>query len=210
MDSYISDCDLTKALRDRAASRNQIRKNSYVRQKCLPLAAAVKLLLLDVDGVLTDGSIIYSGQDNEVKSFHVRDGFGLSLLRKAGVEIGLITARKSKLVQIRAEELGNKHVYQGRRDKMEVFRIIAEDLDLTPDQVAYMGDDWLDLPLLTLVGLSSAPADSVFEVLERVDYVSVFPGGKGAVREVCELILEARGDYDSLLNHYLPSSDSDR
>ncbi|MGM0682058.1 MAG: 3-deoxy-D-manno-octulosonate 8-phosphate phosphatase, partial [Thermodesulfobacteriota bacterium] len=117
MDSYISDCDLTRALHDRIASRSRHRRKSYVRQRCLPKAAAVKLLLLDVDGVLTDGSIIYSGQDSEVKSFHVRDGFGLSLLIKAGLEIGLITARKSKVVEIRAEELGIKHVYQDRRDK---------------------------------------------------------------------------------------------
>lgn len=204
MDSYISDCELTQGLRDQAASRNRQRNKSYVRQKCLPKAAAVQLLLLDVDGVLTDGSITYFGQDNEVKNFHVRDGFGLTLLGKVDVEIGLITARKSRLVQIRAEELGIKHVHQGRKDKVEVFKSILKDVDLGPEQVAYMGDDWLDLPILSLVGLSAAPADCVPEVQERVDYLTGSPGGRGAVREVCDLIIEAKGEYEALLNNYLP------
>lgn len=179
------------------------KEKGYVWQNCLPKAKEVKLLLLDVDGVLTDGSISYTDEGSEIKTFNVRDGFGMNLLRKAGVEIGLITARSSNALKRRVQDLKLTHVYQGKRKKVEVFEQIIDELGLAPQQVAYMGDDWLDLALLKRVGFSATVADGDAEVKDVVDYVSRRPGGRGAVREVCELIIDAKGCYGELLEQYL-------
>lgn len=201
---YPSDCEVTQGLRERAAGRNAVNtERGYVWRCCFPRAAKVKILLLDVDGVLTDGTITYVQGGGESKSFNTRDGLGIRLLQKAGIEVGLITARDSEAVSRRAEELGLVHVYQKAGAKLDIFRNIMASLDITPDQVAYMGDDWLDIPILVRVGLAATVADAAHEVKELAHYVTSRPGGRGAVREVCDLILEAHGKTAELLAPYL-------
>jgi 3-deoxy-D-manno-octulosonate 8-phosphate phosphatase (KDO 8-P phosphatase) len=151
----------------------------------------VKLLALDVDGVLTDCRIFYGPDGEALKAFHVRDGFGLVLLREH-VELAIISGRPGKATQARVEELGFKHVIFGNADKLAGFAQLAH-LGLADDEVAYMGDDVNDIPLLEKVGLSACPADAHPEVLGRVQFVAGSPGGFGAVRELCELILAAKG-----------------
>ncbi len=200
---YPGDCEFTRSLLQKAASRMENQEKGYVWRSCFPKAREVKLLLLDVDGVLTDGSISYNDQGVEIKTFHVRDGFGMNLLRKTGVEIGLITARSSEALTRRVKDLNLTHVFQGKRKKVEVYEYLLEHLQLAPREVAYMGDDWLDLALLSRVGFSATVADGASEVKEVVDYVTRRPGGKGAVREVCDLIIDAKGLHEELLDEYL-------
>jgi 3-deoxy-D-manno-octulosonate 8-phosphate phosphatase (KDO 8-P phosphatase) len=200
---YPSDCEVAQGLRERAASRPQSGQRSYAWRANLARAARIKLLLLDVDGVLTDGSIVYLPAGIETKAFSTRDGLGLRLLQQAGVVVGMITARSSEVVQRRAENLGITLVYQGAGAKRAVYEKIIADLGVTPEQVAYMGDDWLDLPVMTRVGLAVAVADAAPEVCEVAHYVTSRPGGRGAVREVCDLIVEALGKREELLAKYL-------
>jgi 3-deoxy-D-manno-octulosonate 8-phosphate phosphatase (KDO 8-P phosphatase) len=160
------------------------------------------LLLLDVDGVLTDGTIVYLPDGVETKAFNTKDGLGIRLLQEAGVEVGIITARSSEVVQRRADNLGITKLYQGADAKREVYEKIIAELGLDPVQVAYMGDDWLDLPVMTKVGLAATVADAMPEVVETAHYVASRPGGYGAVREVCDLIIESKGKRDELLARY--------
>jgi 3-deoxy-D-manno-octulosonate 8-phosphate phosphatase (KDO 8-P phosphatase) len=201
-DGYPSDCALTQGLlaRAREADRPVVRSEEW--RRLLPKAAQVRLLLLDVDGVLTDGTIIYTPDGGESKGFNTQDGFGLRMLMEVGVEVGLITARKSEAVTRRAADLHLKHVYQGVGGKFQVYEDILRQTGLRPPETAYMGDDWLDLPLLARVGLAVAPANAVAEVRQRVHFVTSRPGGKGAVRELCELLLESRGELSALLRKY--------
>jgi 3-deoxy-D-manno-octulosonate 8-phosphate phosphatase (KDO 8-P phosphatase) len=171
-------------------------------RQALPRAAQIQLLLLDVDGVLTDGTFSYIPGGGESKTFNTQDGFGLRILQEAGVQVGLITARQSEAVTRRAADLHLKYVHQGVGGKIEVFEEILRRSGHRPPQTAYMGDDWLDLPLLARVGLAAAPANAVAEVRQRVHYVTGCAGGHGAVRELCELILEARGELTTLLRKY--------
>jgi len=200
---YPSDCEITAGLRQRALARSGQEERGYAWRNCLPLAKEIRLLLLDVDGVLTDGSIVYGNAGAELKSFNIKDGFGIRLLREAGVEVGIITARRSEAVERRAQDLKLAHVYQGVGNKIEAFAEILAAQKLTPQQVAYMGDDWLDLPLLSRVGLAVTVADGVAEVKAVAHYVTRQAGGCGAVRELCELIIEARGLREELLGRYL-------
>lgn len=200
---YPSDCQITEGLRERARARTAPGQRSYSWRANLERAREIKLLLLDVDGVLTDGSIIYTPDGHETKAFSTRDGLGLRLVQKAGIQVGLITARTSEVVQRRAENLGISLVYQGVGKKLEVFTRILAEQGLQPAQVAYVGDDWLDLPVLTRVGLAVAVADGAAEVREVAHYVTDLPGGRGAVREVCDLLVEALGVRESLLSEYL-------
>jgi 3-deoxy-D-manno-octulosonate 8-phosphate phosphatase (KDO 8-P phosphatase) len=200
---YPSDCEVTQGLRERAESRHSSEQRSYAWRSNLERAAKIKLLLLDVDGVLTDSSIIYLPDGVETKAFSTKDGLGIRLLQKAGVEVGIITARSSEVVQRRSENLGITLLYQGAGAKREVYENIIADLDLAPEQVAYMGDDWLDLPVMTRVGFAAAVADAAPEVCQIAHYVTNRPGGRGAVREVCDLIVEALGKRDELLAQYL-------
>lgn len=200
--AYPSDCELTQALRERAMEKNIPTPRSEQWKTLLPRARKIELLLLDVDGVLTDGTIIYTEGGGESKGFNTQDGFGLRMVQDSGVDVGLITARTSEAVQRRAADLGFAHLYQGRKDKSAVYEEILKKTGLRPLQTAYMGDDWLDLPLLGRVGLSAAPANGVMEVKRRVHYVCEQSGGHGAVREFCELILEGRGQFTALLAKY--------
>jgi 3-deoxy-D-manno-octulosonate 8-phosphate phosphatase (KDO 8-P phosphatase) len=199
---YPSDCELTQALRERAMERNRPVLRSKQWKTLLSRSKQIKLLLLDVDGVLTDGTIVYTEDGGESKGFNTQDGFGLRMLQDSGVDVGLITARTSEAVRRRAGDLGFAYLYQGRKDKNAVYEEILNSTGLRPLHTAYMGDDWLDLPLLSRVGLSAAPADAVAEVRQRVDYVCEHGGGHGAVREFCELILEGRGQLQALLTQY--------
>ncbi|MBU0481635.1 MAG: HAD-IIIA family hydrolase [Proteobacteria bacterium] len=199
---YPSDCEVTQGLRERARARESVEKRSYAWKANLERAGRIKMLILDVDGVLTDGSIIYTPDGEEIKAFSTRDGLGIRLVQKAGVEVGIITARSSAVVNRRAENLGITKVIQGAGNKLESFRKIIGENSLDPSQVAYVGDDWLDLPVLTRVGLAVAVADSAPEVIDAAHYVTVNPGGRGAVREVCNLIVEALGKHQELLREY--------
>jgi 3-deoxy-D-manno-octulosonate 8-phosphate phosphatase (KDO 8-P phosphatase) len=185
--------------RERAMERNQPVGRSEAWKSTLKRAKKVQLLLLDVDGVLTDGTIIYTHDGGESKGFNTQDGFGLRILQDAGVAVGLITARTSEAVSRRAADLGFAHLYQGRKDKGAVYQEILTKTGLGSEQTSYMGDDLLDLPLLLQVGCSFAPANAVAEVRQRVHYTTEYSGGHGAVREVCDLILEARGQLAGIL-----------
>jgi 3-deoxy-D-manno-octulosonate 8-phosphate phosphatase (KDO 8-P phosphatase) len=200
---YPSDCEVIQGLLEKARNRQSPEERGYVWRSCLPKAKSVKLFLLDVDGVLTDGTITYTHEGKEIKSFNTRDGLGIRLLQEGGVEVGLITARESEAVTRRAEDLGLKHVFQKTRNKLEIFEKLTNELSLQNSEVGYMGDDWLDLPLLVRVGFAATVADAVPEVREAAHYVTKRGGGKGAVREVCDLILDAKGIHASLLEKYL-------
>lgn len=199
---YSGDCEFTEFLQQRSAAREADFAGNLSRIECLAKARKVKLLLLDVDGVLTDGSIVYTHSGDEIKSFNCRDGFGINIVRKAGVEVGIITARRSEALTRRIGDLGLTHVYQGCRNKVEVFRKIVAELDLESSETAFMGDDWLDLSLLNRVGFSATVADGVPELKQTVHYISSCNGGKGAVRDLCDFIIEAKGKHRELLAEY--------
>lgn len=200
--TYPSDCEVTEGLRRLAREKEEQTANPQ-RQRLLARAEPIRLLLLDVDGVLTDGTLLYGEQNAESKAFHTQDGFGLRLLREAGIDVGIITARNSTAVARRAEELKIPHLYQGVAGKREAFREILAVTGLRPYQVAYMGDDWLDLILLRQVGLALAPANAVAEVKAAAHLVTERRGGEGAVREACDLLLAAQKRTDELLQRYL-------
>jgi 3-deoxy-D-manno-octulosonate 8-phosphate phosphatase (KDO 8-P phosphatase) len=162
-------------------------------------ARKIRLLVLDVDGVLTDGSIIYTAAGEEIKIFHVRDGHGLRLVQQAGIEVALITGRQSPAVAHRARNLQISHLFQGIRDKLAVLRSLQAELGISPAETAVMGDDLVDLPILLPAGLAVAVADAPQEVKARVHLVTTAPGGRGAVRELCELLLQAQGRWQELL-----------
>ena len=162
----------------------------------------IKLILLDVDGVLTDGSIIFGESNQELKVFNIKDGLGIKLAQAGGIEIGIITGRTSEAVKKRADELAIKILYQGQRDKVKVYEQIKNDLGLKDDQIAYVGDDLSDLKLLQKVGFSITVNDACDEVKAEVDYIIKCPGGKGAVREVIELILKSQGKWQGLIQKY--------
>jgi len=166
-------------------------------------ARAVRLAIFDVDGVLTDGGLHYSDSGEETKIFDVRDGHGMKILQASGVELAIITSRSSRCVARRAEGLGILHVFQGVEDKVSAFRALTDTLGLDPLQCAYMGDDWVDLPVLIRCGLAMSVPEAPAAVRERVDYVTRAGGGRGAVREVCELIMRAQGTFDQQLAAYL-------
>ena len=199
---YPSDCTLTEALRNRAIERGRPLARSAPWQAVLPRAKVVRLLLLDVDGVLTDGGLCYGDGGIELKRFHTQDGLGIKLLQESGVPVGIITARQSEAVARRSRDLGLAHVFQGEQDKLAAWEQVLRQTGLRPPQIACMGDDWMDLPLLNRAGLAAAPANAVPEVRQRVHYVAERCGGNGAVRELCDLILEAQGHLARLLSRF--------
>ncbi len=166
-------------------------------------AAAIRMAIFDVDGVLTNGGLVLMDDGSECKVFNVKDGQGLVLLRDNGVELGIITGRASKVVDERMTALGIRHVYQGQSDKRVALQKILDDTGYSLEEIAYMGDDLPDLPVMREVGLAGAPADAIEQVIQHVDWVSHADGGRGAVREFCELILEGKGKLDDILNAYL-------
>ena len=162
----------------------------------------IKLLLLDVDGVMTDGRIVYFNKGGEAKAFDVKDGHGLKLIQRAGIRVGIITGRQSEVVARRAAELGIGIVYQGAKDKLKPFLEIIKELGLEPFEVAYVGDDVVDLPVMRQVGFSATVADAVDDIKPYVDLVTSRPGGRGAVREVCDLLLKQSGRWSSVTSRY--------
>ncbi len=162
----------------------------------------VKLLVLDVDGVLTNGAITYSDDGREYKSFNVRDGHGIKLLMRAGIEVAVITARSSVIVERRCKELGIGHLYQGALTKLIVYEELLGKLGLEPSETAYVGDDLIDLPVLVRVGFSAAPCDAAGEVRAAVDCVTKALGGGGSVREVIEIILKIQDKWEGVTERY--------
>ena len=169
----------------------------------LQKAAQIKLVVFDVDGVLTDGRLYFSDDGQESKAFHSRDGLGMKLLQRSGVEIGIITARSSELVKHRMNNLGIKHVYQGRLDKFAAMEELLALLNLSLDQVAYVGDDVVDLPVMRRVGLAITVADGHELAQQYAHWCTPNPGGHGAARDVCELIMRSQGTLDAQLASFL-------
>jgi 3-deoxy-D-manno-octulosonate 8-phosphate phosphatase (KDO 8-P phosphatase) len=165
-------------------------------------ASRVKLLILDVDGVLTDGSIILDNDGNEFKSFNVRDGHGIKMLIRAGIKVAIITGRHSKVVDRRARELGIAEVFQRCHIKTVAYEHLLEKFGVSDVEVAYVGDDIVDLSILRRVGLPVAVADAADEAKTAAGFVTANRGGRGAVREVCDLILKAQGKWASFLDEY--------
>jgi len=163
---------------------------------------SIKILILDVDGVLTDGRVIYTDSGEEIKRFDVRDGHGLKLLMRSGIEVILLTGRESKVVLHRARDLGIEHVYQKALNKIEVYKTIIAQRNLEDKEVGFVGDDLVDLPVLRKVGFSAAVPDAVPEVKEIVDYITTKKGGEGAVREICELLLKAQNKWEAVTEKY--------
>ena len=162
----------------------------------------IKMLILDVDGVMTDGRIIMDDEGRQLKNFNVRDGHGLKIIQRYGIEVVILTGRKSEVVNHRAKDLGIKEIYQGALNKKEVFQKILQKHNLAADSVAYMGDDIIDIPVLRQVGFSAAVADAVDVVRKSVDYVTKNKGGHGAVRELCEMILQMQGKWPKIAEKY--------
>ncbi len=162
----------------------------------------IRLILLDVDGVLTDGTVVMHGAGTESKAFHIRDGAAIVWAMQAGIQVGLLSARASAATTQRATQLGIQILAQGMISKPAEFERILAEQRLADTEVAYMGDDLLDIPVLTRAGLSGAPADAAAEVREVADWVSAHAGGRGAVREFIELVLRAQGHWDAIVKDF--------
>ena len=165
-------------------------------------AAGVRLLLFDVDGVLTDGIVVVHADGTESKGFHIRDGSAIVWAQRAGLQVGILSGRSSGATTQRAAQLAVRIVVQGVQNKVTAYEQILRETGLDENAVAYMGDDLLDLPVLKRVGLSAAPADAAAEVRERVDWVSGATGGRGAVRELIELVLRAQRRWDEVIQQH--------
>jgi len=172
-------------------------------QDILNLAKKIKLVIFDVDGVLTDGGLFFGDDGQEYKAFYSRDGLGIKLLQRTGVEVGVITARQSQLVVHRMDNLGIEHLYQGRLDKITAFTEMLDKLGIKPEETAYAGDDVIDLPVMKQVGLAVAVQDAHPFVKKHAHWITEHNGGRGAARDLCELIMEAQGTLDEQLNTFM-------
>jgi len=177
---------------------NAFKLHDGQRQRLLPL----KGLIMDVDGVLTDGKIIINDRREESKHFHVRDGHGLKLLKRAGFRLALLTGRQSQVVEHRAQELGIETIFQQVHDKIAVYQQIKTIFSLNDEEICYVGDDLVDIPVLKKVGFPATVADGIPELDDFVHWRSQHPGGGGAIRELCELILRTQGSWDQLTRRY--------
>ncbi|MDA0148526.1 3-deoxy-manno-octulosonate-8-phosphatase KdsC [Vibrio sp. LaRot3] len=167
-----------------------------VEPEILAIAKQIKLLICDVDGVFSDG-LVYMGNDGEeLKTFHTRDGYGVKSLMNAGIEIAIITGRQSKIVENRMKALGISLIYQGQDDKVKAYQDICDKLDIAAEHTGYIGDDLIDWPVMEKVALKVCVADGHPLLVKRANYVTNIRGGHGAVREVCDLILQARNELD--------------
>ena len=172
-------------------------------QDILEKASRIKLVIFDVDGVLTDGSLFIGDDGQEYKAFNSKDGHGMVMLQHTGVQIGIITGRTSEVVKLRMASLGIEHLYQGRREKLPAYEDIKTITGLEDEQIAYVGDDVVDLPVMLRVGLAIAVQDAHHATRKHAHWTTPAPGGRGAAREVCELLMEAQGTLDSAMKHYL-------
>jgi 3-deoxy-D-manno-octulosonate 8-phosphate phosphatase (KDO 8-P phosphatase) len=166
-------------------------------------AKAIKLVIFDVDGVLTDGGLFLGDDGQEYKAFNSRDGHGMKMLQFTGVEIGIITGRTSKVVKLRMENLGVQYVYQGKQEKLPAYEELRDKLGLSDEQIAYVGDDVVDLPIMRRVGLAVAVQDAHPFVVQHAHWQTPHGGGRGAARDLCEMIMQAQGTLQSSLEHYL-------
>ncbi len=172
-------------------------------QDVLERAATIELVVFDVDGVLTDGSLFLGDDGLEYKAFHSRDGHGMKMLQASGVEIAIITGRTSQVVRHRMDNLGIRHLFQGQLDKLPAFEQLLEKVQIPPRQVAYVGDDVVDLPVMRRAGLAIAVQDAHPLVKEHAHWCTPHGGGRGAARDTCELIMRARGTLDEQLARFL-------
>lgn len=172
-------------------------------QDLLNKAKNIKLLALDVDGILSDGKIIYDANGTETKAFYVQDGVGIKALQKFGIEVAIITGRNSPMVAKRADELGIQHIIQGRDDKVVALTELSEMLNISLEQCAYMGDDLPDIRALQVAGFSASVPNAHSEVIKHVDMVTTRYGGSGAVREVADIILKGHGVYHEFIQAYV-------
>lgn len=166
-------------------------------------AQSIRLIAFDVDGVMTDGGLYLSDSGGEFKCFNSLDGHGLKMLKASGVELAIVTGRTSRCVELRAHNLGINHLYQGVNDKLGTMQKLLAQLQMPPAAAAFMGDDVVDLPVMRYVGLSISVPDAPQVVRDRAHYVTMRPGGRGAVREACELLMSAQGTLDTQLAPYL-------
>ncbi|WP_423680693.1 KdsC family phosphatase [Undibacterium sp. WLHG33] len=166
-------------------------------------AAKIRLMIFDVDGILTDGSLHFGADGETLKTFNVLDGQGIRLLQNAGIATAIISARQSPIVARRAADLGITYVRQGIHDKKTAFLHLLQELNIPADECGFIGDDVIDLPVLTRVGFAASVPNGHAEVRQRVHHVTTASGGKGAAREVCDFILRAQNKYDSVLAEYL-------
>jgi len=173
-------------------------------QSIIEAAKKIKLIAFDVDGVLTDGRISYTSSGEELKSFNVRDGHAIKMAFRAGLTVAVITGRESTMVQRRCDELGVELLYQGTRDKHQTLGYIMERTGYAASEIAFMGDDVVDLPVMLAVALGCSPSDAAEEVRQRSDLVTIAPGGNGAARELVFLILQAQDLLEGLMDRYLP------
>jgi 3-deoxy-D-manno-octulosonate 8-phosphate phosphatase (KDO 8-P phosphatase) len=183
-----------------------IQDNQSIDMSVQAKASRIRLLLFDVDGVLTTGEVVMHADGSESKGFHIRDGAGIVWAQRAGLTVGLLSARSSGATAHRAAQLAVRIVEQGVKSKLAAYERIIRDARVADAEVAYMGDDLLDLQVLARVGLSAAPADAAAEVRARVDWVSTASGGRGAVRELVELVLKAQQRWDDVLRQHLPQA----
>jgi 3-deoxy-D-manno-octulosonate 8-phosphate phosphatase (KDO 8-P phosphatase) len=172
-------------------------------QEILERAAGIRLAVFDVDGVLTDGGLIMGDDGQEYKSFNTKDGLGMKMLQSSGVEIAVITARSSSVVAMRMESLGIKHLYQGQKEKLPALEKLQNELNLDNREIAYTGDDVVDLPIMRRVGLAIAVQDAHWLVKQHAHWQTDNGGGRGAAREACELIMRAQGTLEPMLDSYL-------
>lgn len=172
-------------------------------EKLLEKARNIECLIMDVDGVLSDGKVYYSNEGDEVKTFNIKDGLGIKLLHEAGIKTAIITGRQSAIVERRAKELGISHLFQGKKDKRAAFNDILQAENLEPSQVAHVGDDLPDLPLMKSAGLGIAVNDANWFVRQEADWVTPSNGGEGAVRHIAELLLTSRDLLNSTYQSFL-------
>jgi len=163
----------------------------------------IRLLILDVDSVLTDGRMVYDNKGNELKFFNVQDGFGIVILKRIGIDTVIMTASRSKLVLRRAKDINIKHVYQKSFDKLKTFKEIIERFNIPPAEICYMGDDLIDIPVLKRVGFAVSVPSAVDETKRVVHYITKKHGGHGAVREICDLIIKTQNKWDMITARYI-------
>jgi 3-deoxy-D-manno-octulosonate 8-phosphate phosphatase (KDO 8-P phosphatase) len=172
-------------------------------EEVLNRAKNVKLIIFDVDGVLTDGSLFYGDDGQEYKAFNSRDGHGMKMLQETGVQIGIITGRTSEVVLHRMKNLQVQHIYQGRLEKLPAFEELIGKLGIAPEHVAYVGDDVVDLPIMIRVGLAITVPGAHDLAKQHAHWITSKPAGAGAARDICEMIMKAQGTYDALIAKYL-------
>lgn len=172
-------------------------------------AKHVRLLIMDVDGVLSDGRLFFTDTGEEIKAFSSRDGLGLVAIQRYGIALAIITGRHSKLLEQRARQLGIQHLFQGQDNKIIAYKLLIDKLQLSDAQVCYIGDDWNDLAVMSQVGLAATVADGEHEVRKRADWISSQKGGRGAVRELCHLIMQSQGSEQRWLAECLDTGSTE-